>query len=55
VKSVFRFWTDLSMLTFRLARDITAMVWTTPEFRERVKEFLEKKPFKPRDFTGIMP
>jgi len=53
-KSILRFWTDLGMLTLRLARDITALVWTSPEFRERVKDFLEKRPYKPKKFTGVM-
>jgi len=38
-----------------MARDITAMVWTSKEFRERCKDFLGKRKMKPRKFTGTMP
>ena len=55
IKSCFKYWTDLAMLTWQLARDITAMVWTTEEFRERAEKFLKKEKFKPRKFMGISP
>jgi len=55
IKSCFKYWTDLAMLTWQLARDITAMVWTTEEFRERANAFLKKKEFKRRKFMGISP
>ncbi|MHA1593172.1 MAG: enoyl-CoA hydratase/isomerase family protein [Candidatus Baldrarchaeia archaeon] len=55
IKSCLKFWTDLAMLNWQLARDITAMVWTTEEFRERSRDFLEKKKMRPRKFTGVMP
>ncbi|WP_202320623.1 enoyl-CoA hydratase/isomerase family protein [Archaeoglobus neptunius] len=53
VKSAFKFWTDLAMLNLQLARDITAMVWASEEFRERSREFLEKKKFSPKRFWGV--
>jgi enoyl-CoA hydratase/carnithine racemase len=55
VKSALKFWTDLAMLNWPLARDITSMIWTSEEFRERVKDFLEKRKMKPRKFTGVTP
>jgi enoyl-CoA hydratase/carnithine racemase len=55
MKSGLKFWTDLAMLNMMIARDITSMVWASEEFRERCKDFLEKRKTKPRKFSGIMP
>ena len=55
MKSGLKFWTDIATINMMMARDITSMVWTSEEFRERGKEFLEKKKIKSRKFTGIMP
>ncbi|MFN3383608.1 MAG: enoyl-CoA hydratase/isomerase family protein, partial [Archaeoglobaceae archaeon] len=53
IKSGLNFWTQLAMSSGEVARDLTAMVWLSNEFRERCDEFLEKKKFKPREFFGI--
>ena len=55
MKSGLKFWTDLAMVNMMTARDITSMLWASEEFRERSKDFLEKRKAKPRKFTGIMP
>ena len=55
MKSGLKFWTDLAMLNMMTARDITSLVWLSEEFRERTKDFLEKREMKPRKFTGTMP
>jgi len=55
MKSGLKFWTDLAMLNMMMARDITSMVWMSEEFRERCKDFLEKRKMKPKKFAGIMP
>jgi enoyl-CoA hydratase/carnithine racemase len=55
MKSGLKFWTDLAMLNMMTTRDITSMVWTSKEFRERSKDFLEKKKMKPGKFAGTMP
>jgi enoyl-CoA hydratase/carnithine racemase len=55
MKSGLKFWTDLANLNMMMARDLTSMVWTSEEFRERCKDFLEKRPMKRRRFTGTMP
>ena len=55
MKSGLKFWTDLAMLNMMTARDITSLVWSSAEFRERSENFLEKKRMKPRKFTGTMP
>jgi enoyl-CoA hydratase/carnithine racemase len=55
MKSGLKFWTDLAMLNMMIARDITSMVWNSREFRERCKDFLEKRKMKPRKFIGTMP
>ena len=55
MKSGLKFWTDLAMLNMMTARDITSLVWLSEEFRQRTKDFLEKRKMKPRKFTGTMP
>jgi len=55
MKSGLKFWTDLAMLNMMMARDITSMVWMSEEFKERCKDFLEKRRMKPKKFTGTMP
>jgi enoyl-CoA hydratase/carnithine racemase len=55
MKSGLKFWTDLAMLNMMIARDVTSMVWTSQEFRERCKDFLEKREMKRKRFTGTMP
>jgi len=53
IKSGLNFWTELSMINYEVARDLTSLVWLSGEFRERCEEFLSKKKFRPRDFLGI--
>lgn len=55
IKSGLKFWTDISMLNVMMAADITSMIWTSKEFRERCRDFLEKRKMKPRKFIGVMP
>ncbi|MEM3730929.1 MAG: enoyl-CoA hydratase/isomerase family protein [Candidatus Bathyarchaeia archaeon] len=55
MKSGLKFWTDLAMLNMLVARDITSMVWSSEEFRERSRDFLEKRKMKPRKFHGTLP
>ncbi len=53
IKSGLNSWTQFAMSNYEVARDLTAMVWLSKEFRERCDEFLQKKKFKPREFFGI--
>jgi enoyl-CoA hydratase/carnithine racemase len=55
MKSGLKFWTDFAMLNMMMSRDVTSMVWASPEFKERSKDFLRKKKMKPGRFTGTMP
>jgi enoyl-CoA hydratase/carnithine racemase len=55
MKSGLRYWTDLAMLTWPWAKNMTSATWTTQEFRERAREFLEKKEMKPRKFMRTIP
>lgn len=52
IKSGLKFWTDLAMLNYQLARDLTAMVWMSEEFRERARDFLEKRKTRKRRFIS---
>lgn len=53
IKSGLNFWTEFAMSNYEVARDLTAMVWFSEEFRERCEEFLQKKKLTPREFFGI--
>ncbi|MEM2716398.1 MAG: enoyl-CoA hydratase/isomerase family protein [Archaeoglobaceae archaeon] len=53
IKSGLNFWTDLAMLWGQVARDLTSLVWTSGEFRERCEEFLRKEKPRARKFHGI--
>ncbi len=55
MKSGLKFWTDLAMLNMMITRDITSYVWASREFRERCKDFLEKRKMKPGKFIGTLP
>lgn len=55
IKSGLKFWTDVAMLNMMMAADITSMVWASKEFKERCRDFLEKKKMKPGRFIGVMP
>lgn len=55
MKSLLNQWTALAMLSRSLARDVTAMVWLSEEFRERARDFLQKRKMRPRKFTGVTP
>lgn len=52
IKGGLRFWTDLAMLNYPLATDLTSFVWLSEEFRERARDFIEKKKLKPRKFMS---
>ncbi|MEM1579069.1 MAG: enoyl-CoA hydratase/isomerase family protein [Archaeoglobaceae archaeon] len=53
IKSGLNFWTQFAMSNYEVARDLTAMVWLSEEFRERCEEFLQKKRLMPREFFKI--
>ncbi|MHA1607525.1 MAG: enoyl-CoA hydratase/isomerase family protein [Candidatus Freyarchaeota archaeon] len=55
MKSCLKFWTNLAMLNWQLARDLTALVWSTEEFKERSVKFLEKEKITPGRFLGVTP
>jgi len=55
MKSCINFWTNLAMLNWQIARDLTAFIWASEEFKERGKDFLEKRKMKPKKFWGILP
>lgn len=55
MKAVMSGWTNLAMLQRQLARDVTARVWESPEFRDRADAFLAGKEPNARPFTGARP
>ena len=55
MKAVLSGWTNLAMLQREMARDMTARVWDSPEFRERAAAFAAREEFDPRPFTGARP
>jgi len=53
MKSCLNYWTNLAMLNWQIARDLTAFVWNSEEFKERGRDFLEKKKLEKRRFWGL--
>ena len=53
MKSCLNYWTNLAMLNWQIARDLTAFVWNSEEFKERGKDFLEKKKLEKRRFWRL--
>lgn len=55
IKAMMKTWTNLAMLNQEVARDVTAAVWASDEFRERATAFLDREDPAPRPFTGTRP
>ncbi|WP_255152065.1 enoyl-CoA hydratase/isomerase family protein [Halorarius halobius] len=55
MKSVMKTWTNFAMLHEEMARDITARVWASEEFRDRAEAFLDGEDATPRSFGGNRP
>jgi len=55
MKAVMSGWTNLAMLQREMARDTTARVWASDEFRERADAFLAGETPDARPFTGARP
>ena len=53
MKSCLNYWTNLSMLNWQIARDLTAFVWNSEEFKERGKDFLKKEKLEKGRFWGL--
>jgi len=55
IKAVMKQWTNLGLTGQEMARDLTARVWASEEFRERADTFLAREAFEPRPFQGTRP
>jgi enoyl-CoA hydratase/carnithine racemase len=55
IKAVMKQWTNLGLSGGEMARDLTAHVWASEEFRERADAFLAREEQQPRPFTGTRP
>lgn len=55
IKAVVKPWTNFGLLGREMARDLTAGVWDSDEFRERATAFLAGEQQEPRDFGGVRP
>ena len=55
IKGIMKTWTNLGLLAEPMARDMTASVWASEEFDERVSAFLSRREQTPRSFTGTRP
>lgn len=55
MKSIMSTWTNLGMVHREMARDTTARVWASDEFRERAEAFGNREDQTPRSFTGSRP
>jgi enoyl-CoA hydratase/carnithine racemase len=52
IKTLLGNWKTVGMQNEGVARELTANVWATDEFRERANAFLSDNEFTPRRFTG---
>jgi enoyl-CoA hydratase/carnithine racemase len=55
IKAVMKQWTNVGLAGGEMARDLTAHVWASEEFRERAERFLAREKQEPRLFTGTRP
>jgi len=55
IKGIMKTWTNLGLVAEPMARDMTANVWASEEFDERVSAFLARQEQTPRPFTGTRP
>jgi enoyl-CoA hydratase/carnithine racemase len=55
IKAVMKQWTNVGLAGGEMARDLTAHVWASEEFRERADAFLAREDQQPRPFTGTRP
>lgn len=53
IKAIIKPWTNFGLLGQEMARDLTAGVWDSDEFRERAEAFLAHEEMEPRGFDGV--
>ena len=55
IKAIMKGWSNLGLQNQEMARDMTATIWASDEFRERVEEFTGGSTMKSREFSGTRP
>ncbi|UHQ96109.1 enoyl-CoA hydratase/isomerase family protein [Natrinema halophilum] len=55
IKSIMKTWTNIGMVNREMARDMTAAVWDSEEFRDRAESFVSGDEHTARSFTGSQP
>lgn len=55
IKTIMKTWTNVGMVNQEMARDMTAAVWDSEEFRDRAEAFVNREEQTPRSFTGSQP
>ncbi len=55
IKAIMKQWTNLGLTGQEMARDLTASVWDSEEFRERADAFLARDDLDARPFQGTRP
>ena len=55
IKTIMKTWTNIGMVNREMARDMTAAVWDSEEFRDRAEAFVDGEDQTPRSFTGTQP
>ena len=55
IKTIMKTWTNIGMVNQEMARDMTAAVWDSEEFRDRAEAFVNREEQTPRSFTGSQP
>ena len=55
IKAILKPWTNVGLRGQEMARELTAHIWDSEEFRERAAAFLADEDFESRPFDGVRP
>lgn len=55
IKAMLKTWTNIGLTNKEMARDMTAAVWDSEEFRSRAEAFKNREPQESRSFSGVQP
>ena len=55
IKAMLKQWSNLAMMNRDVAREMSAAVWDSEEFRDRSDSFLAREDLEPRSFQGTLP
>ena len=54
IKAMLKQWSNVAMVNREVARELTANVWGSEEFRDRANSFMDGEKLEPRSFPGTL-